>query len=928
MPTKKIKAKPRKKQSRDPKKTRRKAGQTAQRKAKQSASKTVRATTKKTARSTPPPSLFKNAKKGFPIVGIGASAGGLEALEGLFSRMPLDATMAFVIIQHLDPKHKSIMGTLLRKHTKMKIVEIEDGVRVEPNCVYLRPPNKDVTIINRTLQLMDPQEGHGARLTIDSFFRSLSEDQGEKAICIILSGTGTDGTLGLKAIKGEGGMTMVQEEKQAKYDGMPRSAIDTGLVDYILPVEEMPQELIKYVRHPYIDGTTKAPVLEERFENYAQKIFVLIRAQTGHDFSDYKQTTLRRRIERRMAVHQITRISDYVRYLQQKPAEVEVLFKDLLITVTSFFRDPECYEVVRKTVIPELLKERDDKAVTSLRVWVPGCSSGEEAYSLAILLAEAMVERRGRLDLQIFATDIDQHAIECARQGVYPGSIAADVSPQRLKQFFLKEDNTYQVSKRIREMIVFATQSLIKDPPFSKLDMIVCRNVLIYMNQALQKRIVPLFHYTLKQNRFLVLGPSESIGGFTDLFSPVDPKWKIFKREERILERAAHYPGVVLAGPEPEPQREGKEKVLKGGDIRALAEKVILESYALPCVLVNEKYDILYFHGKNDRYLSPPIGEASFNILKMAHEDLRHKLSTSLRKAVRERKTVVVEGLKIRHNGQLATIDLVVRPLVEAAIGQGLLMVVFEERTGSTMITKKTQGVRQAKRADPHIESLEQELQSTKEYLQTTIEELETANEELKSTNEELQSTNEELQSTNEELGTSKEELQSTNEELATVNSELQDKVDELSQSNSDLNNLLAGTEIGTVFLDNDLRVKRFSAPATKIFNLIESDLGRPIRDITISVPLENIYSDINDVLKTLNRKEIEIRTREGELLCMRVLPYRTLENTIEGVVITFVDVTRIEKAEESVRRLATVVTDSYDAITRCTATPRLKRWV
>jgi two-component system CheB/CheR fusion protein len=485
-------------------------------------------------------SLKEKGNKTFPIVGLGASAGGLEALERFFSHMPSESNMAFVIIQHLDPARKSFMDSLLKKYTEMNIFQVKDGMKIEPNCVYLNPPNRNVAIMNRTLHLISPVETHRVSLPIDYFFSSLSEDQGEKAICIILSGTGTDGTLGLRSIKGSGGMTMVQEEKQAKYAGMPRSAIDTGLVDYILPVENMPGTLLKYVKHPFIEGPKKAVTAEEQFLNNVNKIFLLIRSNTGHDFTNYKQNTIRRRIERRMAVHQIDRIEHYVRYLQQTPVEVETLFKDMLITVTNFFRDPEAFDVLKEKVLPGLLEHKQPE--TPVRVWVPGCATGEEAYSIAMLLVETMERLKKRFNIQIFATDIDAEAIEHARMAVYPESIAADVSQERLKHFFINEDSSYRIKKMIREMVVFATQNLIKDPAFSRLDLVSCRNLLIYMDSVLQKKILPLFHYTLNQDGILFLGTSESIGEFSDLFSTIDTKWKIFKRKGAVLEKALEHP--------------------------------------------------------------------------------------------------------------------------------------------------------------------------------------------------------------------------------------------------------------------------------------------------------------------------------------------------------------------------------------------------
>jgi two-component system CheB/CheR fusion protein len=690
---------------------------------------------------------FTTKQKNGPlcIVGIGASAGGLEALEGLFSKMPSDTNMAFVIIQHLAPKHKSIMGSLLQKYTGMTILQMKDGMKVEPNCMYLNPPDKDVSVLNGALYLSDPVESHSARLAIDFFFRSLAADQMEKAICIILSGTGTDGTLGLKAIKGEGGMTMAQEEKQAKYDSMPRSAINTGFVDFILPVEKMPSELSKYVRHPYMKDADKPVTPKQEYMNSLKKIFIIIRLTTGHDFSNYKMNTIRRRIERRMAVHQIDLITEYLRYLHENVTEVEMLYKDMLITVTNFFRDPEAFDLLGKKTIPDLLKQK--KPDSSLRVWVPGCATGEEAYSLAILIHEAMDKLDKHLKVQIFATDIDSEAVEFARAGVYPDSIAADVSDKRLKRFFTKVDSTYSIKKRIRESVVFAAQNLIKDPPFSKLDLLSCRNVLIYMDSVLQKKIMPLFHYVLNHDGILFLGTSESIGEFADFFSPVSTKLKVFRRKGISLDRVEH-PALPFYDTTTEFQRIEDKKILTDTNVRQLAESLILQDYAPACVLLNDKHEIIYFHGKTDMFLSPPTGEPSFNILKMAREELRYSLSTLIHQATKEKKTVSQKALQIKHNNQIKTIDIIIRPLADKAFLPGLMMVIFEDIIPSAAPSvKKKEKPAVSKEQNPRISSLEHELKSTKEYLQTTIEELETSNEELKSTNEELQSTNEELQS-------------------------------------------------------------------------------------------------------------------------------------------------------------------------------------
>lgn len=574
--------------------------------------------------------------------------------------------------------------------------------------------------------------------------------------------------------------------------------------------------------------------------------------------------------------------------------EVEILFKEMLIGVTSFFRDPEAFKVLEEQVIPDFISSREPDS--NIRVWVAGCSTGEEAYSIAILFAETMDAMKKHLNIQIFASDIDSQAIDYARQSVYPDSIVADVSQKRLDQFFIKAENTFKIKKHIREMVVFAVQNLIKDPPFSKIDLVSCRNLLIYMNSLLQKRVLPLFHYTLNQNGVLFLGNSESIGEFTNLFSPIDAKCKIFRCKEKVVDKIGDYGMYTLPAP---PRDDGK----KTGaiDIHSLAEKIVLENYAPPCVLINERYEILHFMGQTDKYLKNPAGKASFNILKMAREGLQYKLSTAIHQAVREKGTVVSKALRVKYDDSYRIVDAVVRPLTETDFTRNFMIVMFEDKTPPETSVLKMEEMPDEEQSDDMFETaIHRELASTKEYLQTTIEELETSNEELKSTNEELQSVNEELQSTNEELETSKEELQSTNEELVTVNTELQKKVDELSEANNDINNLLASTEIGTIFLDMKLCIKRFTPAITKIFNLIQSDIGRPVNHITSNIEYEDIYKDAKNVLRTLNRKEMEIRSKDGTWYDMRIGPYRTVENVIDGVVITFVDIGRVKKAENA----------------------------
>jgi two-component system CheB/CheR fusion protein len=820
----------------------------------------------------------------FPIVGIGASAGGLEALEIFFSHVPADCAMAFVVIQHLDPTHKSIMGALLNKYTKMEIAEITDGMVIKQNNVYLAPPDHNIAIIDRALHHVTPEKNHGVHLPIDFFFRSLAEDQGEQAIGVVLSGTGSDGTLGIEAIKGAGGLVMAQLEAQAKYSGMPKSAIDTGLVDFVMPVEEMPRQLIAYSHHPYLEPKQFTKTAEGDFQTTLQKILLLIRGKTGHDFSLYKHNTIRRRVERRMALHQMEKITDYVHYLDRNPNEIESLFKELLINVTRFFRDPEAFEALEQKAIPSMFERKEQDQ--PIRIWVPGCSTGEEAYSLVILLTEAMEKHKKHFQLQVFASDLDAEAIEIGRRAVYPESISADVTQERLTRFFTKEGTSYRVKRQIRECVVFALQDLAKDPPFSRLDLISCRNVLIYMDHVLQKKILPIFQYSLIDRGILLLGTSESIGEFAGAFSPIDTKWKIYKRKG-ISHRPAEFPRFpdrLLTG------QTGKAITPTGAGFRTLGERVIAQSFAPPSVLVNEKFDVLYSYGSIDRYLALSTGEASLNLLHIAREGLRHKLGPALAQALKDGMPVTCEKVRILSESGVRTIDLVVQPIIEPGETQRMMMVVFKENSETEAIVRKTKKISKTAPRKAEIETLEQELKTTKEYLQNTIEELQTAN-------EEFQSTNEELQSTNEELETSKEELQSTNEELVTVNSELQHKVDQLTETSNDVNNLLASTDIASIFLDTDLRIRRFTPAMAKIFRLLDTDIGRSIRDITSTIVSYNIYEAAGEVLASLTRKEVEVRNENDQWFSLRILPYRTMDNTIDGIVITLTDISDLRRA-------------------------------
>jgi two-component system CheB/CheR fusion protein len=939
-------------------------------------------------KATEVPETAEKPVAGFPIVGIGASAGGLAAFEAFFSGMPADTDgfgrltagpgMAFVLVQHLAPDYKSILTDLIRRYTRMQVFEVEDGMAVRPNCVYIIPPNRDMALLNGTLQLIEPSAPRGHRLPIDFFFRSLAQDQRERAIGIVLSGTATDGTQGVRAIKGEGGMAMAQNPASTEYDGMPRSAIGTGLVDYELPPAEMPAQLIAYVAHAFGRPPRATSPPTPRIESTLKKIFVLLRVQTGHDFSQYKPSTLHRRIARRLAVNQIETVDRYIKYLQTNPAEGEALFRDLLIGVTNFFRDPEAFKALEERVIPKLFANKP--AGTVLRVWSPGCSTGEEAYSIAILLQERLEALRQSYKVQVFATDIDSQAIVTARAGLYPASITADISPERLARFFAAEPggSNYRIHKGIRDLLVFSEQSVIKDPPFSKLDLISCRNLLIYMSGDLQKKIIPLFHYALNPGGTLFLGTSETVGEFGDLFSTLDRKLKLYQRKEDIYsaQRAplgrflTPLTAIDVALPRAALLRHGA-----GGQagktahsassgqafpgklpLRELTEQALLQQVVPAGALVNGQGNILYLHGRTGMYLEPAPGEAGVNnILKMAREGLGRALTTTLHKAAGTKEIVRHPGVRVKTNGDFTPVNLTICPVTAgpAATPEApLYLVILEEAPTEPEVRGRRSEVRGRRSevggkasdvdapgattldADARIVALKQELRAKEESLQTANEELETSNEELKSSNEEMQSVNEELQSTNEELETSKEELQSVNEELATVNTELQTKLADLSRANNDMNNLLAGTGIATVFVDHQLRILRFTPAATRIINLILSDVGRPVGHIVSNlIGYDRILADTQAVLDSLVPKEAEVQTTEGLWYTMRILPYRTLDNVIEGAVITFVDITEVKRTKDALRkanellRLAVVVRDAHDAITVQDLGGRILAW-
>ncbi|MDQ5987114.1 MAG: Protein-glutamate methylesterase/protein-glutamine glutaminase [Syntrophus sp. SKADARSKE-3] len=867
-------------------------------------------------------------QQNFPIVGIGASAGGLAAFEAFFSGMPADTDpgMAFVLVQHLAPHYKSILSDLIRRYTRMQVYEVEDGMEVRPNCTYIIPPNRDMAFINGSLQLLEPTAPHGMRLPIDFFFRSLAQDQNERAICIILSGTGNDGTLGARAVKGEGGLVIAQTPESAEFEGMPQSVIATGMVDFVLPPAEMPAQLIAYATRVFGDSIRRLSAPEPKDENALKKILILLRAQSGHDFSQYKPNTIIRRVERRLVINRITQLDDYVRYLQQNPMELETLFRDLLIGVTNFFRDPEAFKALEEKVIPHLVTIKPEGS--AIRVWSLGCSTGEEAYSIAILLRERIEALKQTFMVQVFATDIDRRSIDIARAGVYPATISADVLPDRLERFFTysPDDDTYRIQKSIRDMIVFSEHDVVRDPPFSKLDLIICRNLLIYMGGELQKKLIPMFHYALNPGGVLFLGNSETVGDYLDLFTILDRKWKLYQRKETISSVPFMVSGKYLQSMLSGPVKEGRRNVKKGS-LRELTEQALLRAYTPASMVVNERGDILFIHGHTAAYLEPAPGDTAMSISKMVREGLRRELTVAVHKAAVNLETVRYPALQFKTNGQTVTINLTVRPLEAGPDAPGRLFLVSFEDIPAEYAPPPTQTeLTAAGPAAPPMDSdvraatLEQALRAKEEYLQTTLEEMETSNEELKSSNEELE--------------TSKEELQSVNEELATVNTELQQRVSDLSQANSDMNNLMAGTGVGTVFVDRKLNIRRFTPTATQVINLIPTDIGRPVGHIVSNlVGYNRLSEDAQDVLETLIPKEMEVQTKTGDWYLLRIRPYRTLANVIDGVVLTFFEITEMKRLRElardseAIRRLAAVVYDASDAVVLLNLEGRILAW-
>ena len=819
----------------------------------------------------------------FVIAALGASAGGLEALEKFFKHMPSDAGIGFVVVQHLAPDHTSLLPDLLGRCTTMAVEEARERITVAPNRVYIIPPNATLTVKDGTLHVVSPAEPRGHRMPIDSLFSSLAEDCAEHAVCIMLSGTGTDGTLGLRAIKEYGGMAMAQTLESAKYDAILRSAISTGLVDHVLPVEEMPAKLVDYASH--LSSANGKAVREQIDAINLGKIHTLLRRRAGHDFSQYKENTILRRLQRRMKALQIDTVEQYVQILEQRSEEADLLFKDLLISVTQFFRDAEAFTALGVHVIPKLFNGKD--ADSQVRACVVGCASGEEAYSIAILLSEYAASLDNPPQLKVFATDIDERGLEVARKGRYPESVAEHLSADRLERYFIKQEGAYQVKRELREICLFTNHSFIKDPPFSRLDLVSCRNVMIYLGVDLQDKIVPVFHYALRGGGYLFLGPSEGVANHRDLFHTIDKKHRIFQKKETLPRTTINLPLADSVAPNfAGAKQSGTEVPVLPRHI----ERIILQRYRPACVAVRENGEAVYFSGEVGGYLQPATGAPDNNVINMAREGLRIPLRTALHKAVTSHERVVQRQIPVRANGVVSLIDLTAEPISEFP-DERLYMIVFENAVSPPAGLMASAPFDAS--SEETIRRLESELRTMQERAQAMFEELE-------SSNEELQSANEEFRSTNEELETSKEEVQSSNEELETINDELNRRVAELDHANSDLLNLNSSTQIATIFLDAELRIKSFTPAAAGVFRLIAGDIGRPITDLAAQfADAGGLVDDIREVLRTLATRERDVPGTHGRHYLTRVLPYRTVHGFIDGVVVTFTDVTELKHAEQ-----------------------------
>jgi two-component system, chemotaxis family, CheB/CheR fusion protein len=866
---------------------------------------------KATARALPARSP-QSLSDSFLVAAVGASAGGIEAFTELIQNLPTDTGMAFILIQHLDPKHESMLTELLARQTKMSVTEIKDGMRLEPNHVFVIPPNASMSLSDHHLRLSPRIEGRGAQMSIDHFMRSLAEEQGNRAIGVILSGSGTDGTLGMAEIQAQGGVTFAQDEASAKYDSMPRSAINAGCVDYILPPKGIARELARIAHHPYIARHEIAPaVIADKENANLGSIFQLLRRSTGVDFTHYRQTTILRRIQRRMVVHKIDKLPEYVKYIQTNPNEIKSLYQDMLINVTSFFRNPAVFDAIKKEVFPSLIKNRARDS--TIRIWTPGCASGEETYSIAIVLLEFLADRAPEFSIQFFGTDVSETSIAKARAGSYPENIQGDVSADRLRRFFTKTEAGYRISKSIRDMCIFAQHNVLNDPPFSQMDIICCRNLLIYLEPVLQSKVISLFHYAVKPEGYLVLGSSEGVTTVSNLFSTVDRNNKIFSKKasagRQVVtfslanqgERAEHGPFRI-----PPKQTESGWNHLEA---QKEFDRRLLSQYAPAAAFINEDLEIIHTRGPVNRYLKLAPGRASLNVLKMAREGLLFELRNAINKSKKENTPVRKQNVQIKNgngngnghghgNGpgasageQIRSVNFEVVPVRVGNVKDLYFMILFQDALSES---EAKGGARKPDRASQldaaRISKLEQELGATKEYLQSVIETQEGTNEELQSANEEILSSNEELQSTNEELETAKEELQSANEELNTVNDELRARNSEITQINNDLTNLLNSVDVALVILGNDLTIRRFNPKAEKLVGLIPADVGRPFVNINPNLELVDFQKDVLEVIASHRPFQKEVKDRKRNIYQLQVVPYRSAEGKVEGAVVTVIE--------------------------------------
>jgi len=865
-------------------------------------------------------------RKTFPIVGVVASDGGLEAFRSLLQALPADTGMAFVFVQHLDPEHESLLTKLLAHATRMPVAEVTEGVAVRPDHVYVIPPNTAMGIRNGVLHLRARRNQDGKHMPVDAFFHSLAENEGSRAIGVILSGVATDGTLGLAAIKAAGGITFAQDGKSAKYDGMPRSAIVAGCVDFVASPQGIARELKRIGLHPYLGVPEHPPAGEKptQQDEGLRRIFALLRNATGIDFTNYKRSTINRRIARRMVLHKISGLRPYIRHLEENRSELTALFEDILIHVTGFFREPDTFRALKETVLPRLFRSRAPGE--PLRVWVAGCSTGEEVYSVAIAVLEFLKDQTSdqarSVPIQIFATDVSDSALEKARAGIYSESAVSGLSRERIRRFFIRADGGYQITKAVREMCIFARQDLAKDPPYSRLDLLTCRNVLIYMEPVLQKKVMTIFHYALKPSGFLVLGRSESISGFSELFTAVGRKRKIYSKKS-----SSPRPGFNLdEHPKPAPaETPEKPDMAARFDVQKEADRVVMTHYAPAGLVASEDLQILQFRGNVAPYLSPSPGQASLSLLKMIRPEFAVDLRTAIHRAGKQEIPIRTDGVLIKRNGLLNEASLEVVPLKGQA-GERFFLVLFQENRVPDSETSGTPPpkVKSSRPGEVEASRLERELQTTKANLQSIIEEHEAINEELKSANEEVLSSNEELQSTNEELETAQEELQSSNEELVTINEQLQHRNQEMSQLSDDWSNLLGGLNIPIVMLGKDRRIRRFTSPAEKLLNLLPNDIGRPIHNIRPNLKVADLDTLITEVIDNVSQKELEIQDREGRWYSMRLRPYRTADGRINGVLMIFIDIHALKIAQDALREqssFSTAVMESSGALVLVTDT-------